>query len=107
MILLFLSTEDINMDDRNNELQELCRREGILAPTEQQENEQEKEDLKDIEESYNVRKFYDLYKEHNWSEDSEAMDMNDEKLKVFGTNNCNEILVPIKTKYLYIFLCTT
>ena len=48
MILLFLSTEDINMDDRNNELQELCRREGILAPTEQQENEQEKEDLKDI-----------------------------------------------------------
>lgn len=82
MILLFLSTEDINMDDRNNELQELCRREGILAPTEQQENEQKKEDLKDIEESYNVRKFYDLYKEHNWSEDWEAMDMNDEELKV-------------------------
>ena len=87
MILLFLSTEDINMDDRNNELQELCRREGILAPTEQQENEQEKEDLKDIEESYNVRKFYDLYKEHNWSEDWEAMDMNDVMMLIVVITN--------------------
>ena len=78
----FPFTEDVDFDERNNELQELCRREGILAPTEEQVNNQEKEELKDVDESYNVKRFYDKYIDHNWNEDWEAMEMNDEKLKV-------------------------
>ena len=78
----FFFSEDMNFDDRNNELQELCQREGLLAPSEAQVNEQEKELLKDIQESYNVKEFYEKYKEHNWSEDWDSLEMSDDELTV-------------------------
>ena len=73
----------MNLDAaKNNELLELCQKEGLLAPTNAQAAEQDKDLKMDIPESYNVKSFFDKYKDSNWSEDWESLEMNPEKLRV-------------------------